>query len=178
MSYAVPQPYPSGLTPFVGHPIVVGVVPGQPELVVLSAALLATALGSSVYFAYVDPRRVVEREFADGRVLHVDLDPDISDDEQWRQRQVELEHAISVSLAGKHVTWEFRYLAGRADRALAHLARAVDAAMIVVGTRAAHGEHRLHHFLEGSVGSHLSHHQHLPVLVVPLAVVDWKTSLT
>lgn len=178
MSYAVPQPDPSRLTPFVGHSIVVGVVPGQPKLVALSAASLAAALDVSVYFAYVDPRRVVDRELEDGFVLHSDLDPDLSDDEEWRQRQVDLQDAITRSLSGRSVNWEFRYLAGRADRALTHLARAVDAAVIVVGTRASEGGHRLHHFLEGSVASHLSHHQHLPVLVVPLAVVDWKTPLT
>ncbi|MCA1782438.1 MAG: universal stress protein, partial [Intrasporangiaceae bacterium] len=93
-------------------------------------------------------------------------------------RQVDLEGAITASLSGQEVTWEFRYLAGRADRALTHLARAVDAAVIVVGTRAEGGGRRVHHFLEGSVSSHLAHHQHRPVLVVPLAVVDWKTPLT
>ncbi|MFN2320014.1 MAG: universal stress protein [Dermatophilaceae bacterium] len=178
MSHVVPQPHPSRLTPFSGHPIVVGVVPGQPELLVLTAASLAAASSASVYFAYVDPRRVVDRELADGSVLHSDLDPDLSDVEEWRQRQVDLEGAITASLSGQEVTWEFRYLAGRADRALTHLARAVDAAVIVVGTRAEGGGRRVHHFLEGSVSSHLAHHQHRPVLVVPLAVVDWKTPLT
>lgn len=177
MSQAVPQPHPSRLTSFAGHPIVVGVVPGQPELVSLTAASLAAASGASVYFAYVDPRRVADRELADGSVLHSDLDPDLSDDEEWRQRQVDLEDAIARSLPGQSVTWEFRYLAGRPDRALTHLARAVDAAAIVVGTRSPEGRHRVHHFLEGSVASHLAHHQHRPVLVVPLTVVDWKTPL-
>lgn len=177
MSHVVPQPHPSRLTPFAGHPIVVGVVPGQPDLVVLTAAALAAASGATVYFAYVDPRRVVDRELADGSVLHSDLDPDLSDDEEWRRRQAELEEAITASLAGQSASWEFRYLAGRPDRALTHLARAVDAAVIVVGTHADGGGRRVHHFLAGSVGSHLAHHQHRPVLVVPLSVVDWKTPL-
>lgn len=178
MSRIVPQPHRSRLTRFAGHPVVVGVVPGQPELVVLTAAALAAATGAVLYFAYVDPRRVTDRELADGSVLHSDLDPDLSDDEEWRRRQAELEDAINESLSGQSVSWEFRYLAGRPDRALTHLARAVDAAVIVVGTRAGGGGQRVHHFLQGSVSSHLAHHQHRPVLVVPLSVVDWKTPLT
>jgi nucleotide-binding universal stress UspA family protein len=72
------------------------------------------------------------------------------------------------------VPWEFRYLAGRPDRALTHLARVVDAALIVVGTRAHGGGARMREFFEGSVAVHLAHHQHRPVLTVPLQVVDWK----
>ena len=65
----------------------------------------------------------------------------------------------------------------RPDRSLTHLARAVDAAVIVVGAATPGVSHRMHHLLEGSVATHLSQHQHRPVLVVPLAVVDWKTPL-
>lgn len=173
----VPQPHPSRITPFAGHPIVAGVTPDQPELVVLTAGELARALGVRAYFAYADPGRVVEREFPDGRVQHSDLDPDLSDDEDWREREAELVAAVGKVLAGSGVDWEFRYLAGRADRALTHLARAVDAAVIVVGTRRPGGGGRFHELLEGAVGAHLSHHQHRPVLVVPTEVVDWKTPL-
>ena len=77
-------------------------------------------------------------------------------------------------LAGSGVAWEFRYLAGRADRALTHLARAVDASAIVVGARRPTSGERLHEFFEGSIALHLTRHQHRPVLVVPLSVVDWK----
>ena len=31
--------------------------------------------------------------------------------------------------------------------------------------------------LSGTVGFHLAHHQHRPVLAVPTEVVDWKTPL-
>lgn len=31
---------------------------------------------------------------------------------------------------------------------------------------------------DGSVAFHLTHHQHRPVLVVPLQVVDWSQSVT
>ena len=151
--------------------------PDQPDLVALTALELARALGVGVLFAYADPGRVVEREFGDGTVHHVDLDPDLSDDEQWRRREAGFVSALGHTVAGTGVTWEFRYLAGRADRALTHLARAVDAAVIVVGTRRPGGGGRMHELLQGAVGSHLAHHQHRPVLVVPTGVVDWKTRL-
>ncbi|KAB7744000.1 universal stress protein [Nostocoides sp. F2B08] len=176
MSTEVPQPQPSRLTPFAGGTIVVGVVPGQPELVALTAQSLALATGATVYFAYADPRRIVDRELDDGSVLHSDLDPDLADEVEWRRREAELVTGLRETL-GDSVPWDFRYLAGRADRALTHLARSVDAAVIVVGGGAAGAQERIHHLLEGSVASHLSHHQHRPVLVVPLRVVDWKTPL-
>nr|NLI49304.1 universal stress protein [Propionibacterium sp.] len=173
----VPQPHPSRITPFAGHPVVAGVSPGQPELVILTAASLAEALGTTVYFAYADPGRIVEREFPDGRVQHADVDPDLGDDEEWRLREAELTAGIARVLAGRPVKWEFRYLAGRPDRALTHLARAVDAAAIIVGGRRHGTAGRWAELLQGAVGAHLAHHQHRPVLIVPTAVVDWKTPL-
>ena len=74
---------------------------------------------------------------------------------------------------GQGVPWQFRYLAGRVDRALTHLARAVDAAAFVVGTHVGR-HHRIADFVNGSMSMQLSHRQHRPVLVVPLEVVDWK----
>lgn len=177
MTRVPPQPHPTRMTPFAGHPIVVGVTPEQPELVTLTAAELARGLGVPIFFGYADPGRVVEREFPDGRVQHADLDPDLSDDEQWRRREAQLIAALTSTMDGGAVEWELRYLAGRADRALTHLARAVDAAVIVVGTHRPGGGGRMHELLQGSVGTHLAHHQHRPVLVVPTEVVDWKTPL-
>lgn len=173
----VPQPHPSRITPFAGSDVVVGVTPDQPEVVVLTAASLAQAQGGTLYCAYVDPARMVEHEFPDGTVRHSDLNPDLADEDQWRARKADLTAAIRDLLAGSPVPWRFRYLAGRPDRALTHLARAVDAAVIVVGTRRPGASGRWHELLEGAVGTHLAHHQHRPVLVVPTAVVDWKTPL-
>ena len=84
---------------------------------------------------------------------------------------------IDAALAGSGVAWEFRYLAGRPDRALTHLARAVDAAVIVVGTGRPGRSGRFHGLLDAAVGTHLVHHQHRPVLTVPTSVVDWRTPL-
>lgn len=76
-------------------------------------------------------------------------------------------------MTGSEVPWHLRYLAGRADRALTHLARAVDAAAFVVGTHV--GRHRrMSEFLTGTLALQLSHRQHRPVLVVPTQVVDWQ----
>lgn len=170
----VPQPGPHRIEPVAGQPLVAGVVPGQSPLVALTAATWAQAMGGPVYFGYADPTRIVDREFPDGTVRHSPLEPDREDDD-WRQRQDQLQAQLSESLAGAAVTWELRYLAGRADRALTHLARAVGASAIVVGARQSRGE-RIHDFFAESVGLHLARHQHRPVLVVPLSVVDWKAA--
>lgn len=172
----VPQPHPSRLTSFAGHPGVVGVAPGQPELVALTAASWARATGGTLYFAYCDPARHVVAEHPDGSVSHAELDPDTADD-SWRERQREIEGFLHDVVDPTGVAWEFRYLAGRPDRGLTHLARAVDAAVIVVGTRAHGLAEGLHEFVTGSVAMQLAHHQHRPVLTVPLSVVDWKAPL-
>lgn len=161
------------MVPFVGHPLVVGVVPRQNPLVVRTAAALAGSLGVSLFAAYADTSRFTVEERADGTVRHASVDPD-SADEGWHDTDDELRAELGELLRDDGVPWELRYLAGRPDRALTHLARAVDAAAIVVGTRAPGVGHRMHGFLEGSVAAHLAHHQHRPVLTVPLAVVDWK----
>lgn len=170
----VPQPSPQRMVPVPGHPLVVGVVPGQPELVALTASAWADALGGvPLYFGYADPARIVEDELEDGTVRHSDLDPDLADD-SWQQRERDIRAFLTGALAGHRGPWEFRYLAGRADRALTHLARAVDASAIVVGAKRPSSTERLREFLAGSVAVRLSRHQHRPVLIVPLAVVDWK----
>ena len=170
---APPQPHPSRITDFAGHPLVVAVLPGQPAVVALTAANLARATGASaLYFAYVDESRYADEEHADGTVRHLSIDPDI-DDETWPRREEELTRLVAGWMEGEDVPWHFRYLAGRVDRALTHLARAVDAAGFVVGAH--EGRHRrLKDFVNGSTALQLSHHQHRPVLVVPVEVVDWE----
>lgn len=167
-----PQPDPTRLTDFAGHPVVVGVVPGQPPLVALTAASLARATGApAIYFGYVDPTRVVVQEHTDGRVRHEPIDPDLADDD-WTATEQALIDQLTEAMTGQDQTWHLRYLAGRADRALTHLARAVDAASLVVGTHVRR-HHRIGDFLTRSIAVQLAHRQHRPVLVVPLRVVDW-----
>lgn len=173
----VPQPHPSRLTDFAGHAGVVGIVPGQPELVTLTAVSWARSTGATLYFAYCDPSRYVVRENPDGSVEHADVDPDSADD-SWHERRGALESFLHVVVDPTGVPWELCYLAGRPDRALTHLARAVDAAVIVVGTRVPTVRDELRELLTGSVANELAHHQHRPVLVVPLTVVDWKVPIS
>ena len=80
-------------------------------------------------------------------------------------------------MAASAVSWRFRYLAGRPDRALTHLARAVDAAVLVVGTHAPEHGAKVREFLDGALALKLAQHQHRPVLAVPLSVVDWKAPM-
>lgn len=169
-----PQPEVSRLTPFAGHPLVVGIVPGQAELVARTALALAQAMpGTALWFAYVDPSRTTEEEFADGTVRHGALAPDDLDD-AWRDREAMLGDWVANLMERTGMDWEFRYLAGRPDRALTHLARHIDAAAFVVGTRSAGRGRVMREFFDGAVATRLAHHQHRPVLTVPLAVVDWE----
>lgn len=167
-----PQPHISRLTPFAGHPVVVGVVPGQPELVTQTAASWAAALGVELYIGYVDPTRVTVEEFPDGSVRHSTIDVDTIDD-LWQRRSDQIQRFLAEVLADSGIHWHFRYMAGRPDRSLTHLARAVDASALVVGTHSPGAAGRWHEFVEGSIAARLAHHQHRPVLVVPLQVVDW-----
>lgn len=172
----VPQPGLDRMVPLQGHPLVVGVKPGQPDLVPRTAAAWAQAAGvSALYCAYVDPTRFVREEHADGTVRHDAVDPD-GVDEAWRERQHLLVARLEDALGDAGIPWHFRYLAGRPDRALTHLARAVDAAGFVVGARRPGAGGRMRGLLEGPVALHLARHQHRPVLVVPLRVVDWSAA--
>lgn len=173
----VPQPHPDRIIPFQGHPGVVGIVPGQPELVTLTAVSWAQATGGSpLYFGYADPGRYAVAELPDGSVRHAELDPDLADD-SWQDRALRIEEFLHQMVDPSGLAWQFRYLAGRPDRALTHLARAVDAATIIVGTRAPGVREGLREFVDRSTAVQLAHHQHRPVLVVPLRVVDWKDTL-
>lgn len=168
-----PQPHPSRITDFAGHPLVVAVTPDQPPVIALTAVSLARATGAAaLYFAYVDTSRYPDAEYPDGRVRHVPIDPDL-DDEAWRHRAQAVIDVVTEWMTGQDVPWHVRYLAGRVDRALTHLARAVDAAAFVVGTHVGR-HHRVADFVNGSLSMQLSHRQHRPVLVVPVRVVDWE----
>lgn len=169
----VPQPSPERIVGAGGNPLVVGIVPGQDEVVALTAATWADALGAKLYFGYVDRSRIVDEEYPDGTVRHTDLDPDQADD-SWQDRAQQMRDFLTRTLEGHSCLWEFRYLAGRPDRALTHLARAVDASAIIVGGRHPSSAERLREFLAESVALHLSRHQHRPVIIVPVTVVDWK----
>lgn len=173
MTHQVPQPGPDRMTPFAGGANVAAVRPGAEPLVALTAQALAMGTGGTIYFAYVDEQRYVEREFPDGTVQHTDLNPDAAAD--WQATEATLRAELTELLGA--TGWQFRYLAGRPDRSLTHLARAVDAAVIVVGARAPDHNAKVHEFLNGALALKLAQHQHRPVLAVPLSVVDWKAPM-
>ena len=172
----VPQPAVERIVPPSGQPLVVAVRPGQPELVLRTAAVWAEALSAALVCGYADPHRMVVAENPDGSVRHTAIDPDLADD-VWQRTDATLRVQLGAVLDPLGVPWEFRYLAGRADRALTHLARAVDAAAIIVGSRHPVAAERFRDLLEGSVALGLSRHQHRPVITVPVGVVDWKHTL-
>lgn len=172
----VPQPAVERIVPPPGRPLVLGVRPGQPELVLRTAAAWALALSATLVCGYVDPRRLVVSESADGSVRHAAVNPDLADD-SWERTDAALRAQLAAVLDPTGVAWDFRYLAGRADRALTHLARAVDASAIVVGSRHPGTAERLRDLLDGSVALGLARHQHRPVITVPVGVVDWKHTL-
>ncbi|MDN5977181.1 universal stress protein [Acidipropionibacterium jensenii] len=170
----VPQPGLDRMVDFRSGPVLAAVVPDQNPLVVVTAARLVAAVGQSVVqLAYVDTSRYTVEELPDGSVHHAPLSPD-ADVEDWHRVRAELETQIGEVLAGSGTSWKLWYLAGRPDRSLTHLARVLDASVIVIGTRHSRGGHRFGELLEGSVAGHLAHHQHRPVLTVPVETIDWK----
>ncbi|NUT71290.1 universal stress protein [Pseudarthrobacter sp. C4D7] len=144
-----------------------GVVPGQPLAVAHRAADLARSLGVKLVCAYVDVTTYLVEE-PGGRMEASPIDPDGVDDDI---------EGISASLAGHlrdalgavGVDWSFVTLAGDPARALGRLAESTGASVIVVGTRERGLGARFEELLVGSVAVHLTHRQHRPILVVPLA---------
>lgn len=158
------------------RPLVVGVEPGTSEIVLRTALAWAKSLGVEVYVAYSDPTRVTEVEHADGTVRHTEVDSDVPDD-SWQARQQALTDDVARIAADTDVSWHFRYLAGRIDRSLTHLARTVDASAFLIGAKGRGRRRDPLEFLRSSVGTQLAHHQHRPVILVPVSVVDWKEPL-
>ena len=131
---------------------------------------LAEAIDTA--FGRWDVNHLCQFEFPDGTVRHLPINPDAAGD-AWAETERALRAEAEATMAGQGVEWHVRYLAGRVDRALTHLARAVDAAAFVVGARVGRPR-RLADFVDGALSMQLSHRQHRPVVVVPLEVVDWR----
>lgn len=177
---SVPQPGLERLVDFRSGPVIAGFSPGQDPLVAVTAARLAESLGGDVvHLAFVDTNRYTVEEFGDGTVRHAPIDPD-AEARDWRSIREELEGQAAAVFAdsGVGIDWRLWYLAGRPDRSLTHLARALDASVFVVGSRSHKPGRRFRELAEGSVSNHLAHHQHRPVLTVPIEVVDWKDART
>jgi nucleotide-binding universal stress UspA family protein len=165
------------LTRPAGHPLVVGVVPGQRDTVAEVAAVWAAALGGRLVFAYADPSRYVLRHHPDGTVDHAPVDPDSADDGGWERVQEELRSRLARIVDPTGVAWEFRYLAGSREAALAQLAGDVDASAIITGTRGPGAAEGMRELFQGSVAVQLAHHQSRPVIMVPTNVVGWTEEI-
>lgn len=155
-------------------PVVAGLVPGQPVLVIRQAAALAFSLGVDLVFAYVDVTRYLIQGHTDADDTSAPIDPDgvdEPDDAEGLARTIR--DGISAELGDGEADdaqpgWSFVVLSGEPARALARLAESVQASVIVVGTRERGVGARLEQLLIGSVAVHLTHRQHRPVLVIPL----------
>lgn len=171
MSDPAKEPRPAGRPGYVPRKIsgavLMGVVPGQPLAVAHRAAELAYSLGVKLICAYVDVTSYLAEE-PDGRVEAVPIDPDGVDDD-IEGISSEINEHLTDALHEAGVGWSFVTLAGDPARALGRLAESTDASVIVVGTRERGLGARFEELLVGSVAVHLTHRQHRPVLVIPLA---------
>ena len=142
--------------------LVVGVIPNQPERVVIRACELALQLGTTeVHLAYVNPTLIDE----DGNPEPLDSD---SMDASWHDESVSLKtHVMQVAQEhGIHAL--FHQLEGDPATQLARCAAHHDAVMIVVGTRERGALDVIKEWINGSVAVRLSHMQSIPVLMIPL----------
>lgn len=156
--------------------VVLGYVPGQRDTVLEQAAEFALRLNAELVCAVVDEGRYVVEELPDGTVRSMPIDPDSMNDDQGELDGRVRDHIDQV-LAGRGVRWRVLALAGEPAAALAHLADAVDAVMIVVGTRSLHARRSMRDFFGGSNAVRLAHRQHRPVLVIPLNPVAHDADL-
>lgn len=147
--------------------VVVGVLPGQIPSVVAEAAAFARAFKAELVCAWVDASRYAVPGSTAQSVIATSLDPDLADD-VLEEFDLALAAEIARSLADRGVTWSVRALAGGPSRELTRLADELDAAAIVVGTRSAGFRGTMHEFFSGSVAVQLAHHQHRPVVVIPV----------
>lgn len=153
-----------------GNAIVVGVIPNQPDHVLLTAAGLAVKYGGELVCAHIDVERYTVEESADGTVTAFPVDPDVAElvSEEF---DLGLAEHVRAVLADTDVHWSVRELAGEPAHELARLADEVDAALIVVGSRHPGLRAGVREFFSGSVAVHLAHRQHRPIVVVPLSPV-------
>lgn len=154
--------------------IVVGVTPGQPATIIETAAQFARNFTAELVCAYVDPERY-SLHCGDGHVVSMPIDPD-SGDEREEEFDPEMLRRISANLGPTEVSWSVRALAGGPATELGRLGNLLDARMIVVGTHEPGVRGTLHEFFNGSIATHLAHHQHRPVVVVPLSPVGASAS--
>lgn len=160
----IPERLPPQPGSLVG-PVLVGVMPGQNPVVVEHAARMAALLRRPLVCAYADATVYPVDGTAGGPWAPIDPDG-VEEDSEAIPRS--LKASLTAQLAGAGVEWSLMPLAGEPGHALAREAHALDASMIVVGTRDHTLAAALKEMTSGSVARHLSHRQDRPVLVVPV----------
>ncbi|MEO7148122.1 MAG: universal stress protein [Terrimesophilobacter sp.] len=153
-----------------GNAVVVGIVPNQPDRVLLTAANLAAKFDGELVCAHVDVERYTIEASADGTVIAFPVDPDVA--ELVREEfDPSLAKHVRAVLADTNVRWTLRELAGEPANELSRLADEVDAALIVVGSRQPGLRAGVREFFSGSVAANLAHRQGRPIVVVPLSPI-------
>ena len=165
------RPVPLTAVPPAGPPVVVGVSPGQPDVVLVEAARFAGRFGGELVCAHVVAGRFAVSERPDGSVVSASIDPDYDDEREQDLEPALVEHLAAV-LGPTGVRWSTRLLVGDTADALGRLADTLDAAMVVVGAYR-HGLARgVQELFNRSVAVHLAHPLVRPVVVVPVRATD------
>jgi Universal stress protein UspA and related nucleotide-binding proteins len=162
---------PGGESSSGGVALVVGVAPDLPEVVVTEAARFARELGARLVCAYAEPSRYPVEVLPSGIVTSMPIDPEVPD---VREETFDPELGKRIRALAGGVEVELHALAGDPPTQLARLADEVDARAIVVGTRRPGFRSGVEEFFAGSVAVGLAHHQHRPVIVVPVAPAPGK----
>ena len=162
--------------------VVVGVYPGQADGVVLQAAVFAARFNAELVCAWADPGRqprshhpdAASRQPAAPPAIDPLTDaPQLAGDSEPATRAGAFDPYLAAHLTrilgGHAIRWSTRHLSGDPARALGALAESLRATMIVVGTRDGTVRGTLQEFFVGSIAMNLAHHQHRPVVVVPLS---------
>lgn len=152
-----------------GSPLLVGVHPRQHPEVLEKAHELASRLDLVLVFAFVldgtDRSEWRASETLDFDSLHPDEREEIDGSGIEEVRQI-----LESSLPGGPLVWSLRVLLGNPAKALAQVARELDAAMIIVGSHRRMFSSPKARFIHASTVSRLLARQDIPVLVVPPAV--------
>jgi nucleotide-binding universal stress UspA family protein len=148
-------------------PVLVGVVPGQPDAVLRTAGEYARAFGAELIVGWVDATRYTAGLWADGSVAFVPYDAsgDSEIDARW------IDDQVRPVLDPLGVPWRAVTGEGEPSAGLCTIADRERVGSIVVGTREPGFRAGLQEFFTGSIAAHLAHRQRQPVIVVPLAPV-------
>ncbi|WAH96364.1 universal stress protein [Arthrobacter sp. MMS18-M83] len=152
-------------------PVLAGVLPNQPAMVVERAAEVALTGGLELVLAFADVTRFPAAGDRDGHLAAQPIDPDGIDDDAAAISE-SLRSRIADQLNGSGVQWSFVALAGEPARSLGRYAASINASMIVVGTKEHGLGPKFEGLVTGSVALHLAHRQNCPVLMVPLGHHD------